>query len=81
MVQMNVRDLELDPIVFEPLPTLVNTEYHSNRNDQSPRLSRGNLNLNNSFPKAFKPTPSYDSNIYAHDWFGKLVDYAIRVLS
>lgn len=56
--QLDVRALELEQIVFEPLPGVSNltpqgVNVHSKDNDQQ------------------KIIPPY-STVYAHDWFGKI---------
>ena len=61
--EIDVRALELDPIVFEPLPTL---------NDLTPR--HGDYAPSNSSmgrAGAIVPFTSDESSLFAHDWFGK----------
>lgn len=65
--QIDVRALELDPIVFEPLPTVrdltpLNSKLQHDRGQSTHR--------NPVIP--IVPFNSNDASVYAHDWFGKL---------
>lgn len=62
LAEMDVRALELDPIVFEPLPTL---------SDLTPRRREGDeQQRNGKYLGAIVPFSSPESHIYAADWFG-----------
>lgn len=65
--QIDVRALELDPIVFEPLPTVrdltpLNNKVQHDRGQPAHR--------NPVIP--IVPFNSNDATVYAHDWFGEL---------
>lgn len=67
--QIDVRALELDPIVFEPLPTVHDLTPLSTKVQHE----RGQLhNRNAAIP--IVPFSADDSAIYAHDWFGNAPD-------
>lgn len=83
--QIDVRALELDPVVFEPLPTIHDLSplsiTHSNSNAVGP-AGRGGGGDGRAFheePLAVKNTPflvpfaTEESELFAHDWFGKLI--------
>lgn len=61
MVQIDVRDLELDPIVFEPLPTLTPLQLKIGETASHAVAESSNI----------APYSANESSIYAHDWFGK----------
>jgi len=59
--EIDVRALELDPIVFEPLPTL--TDLTPRHVDDFP------INMSMGRAGAIVPFTSDESSVYAHDWF------------
>ncbi|ODN06097.1 Serine/threonine-protein kinase LMTK1 [Orchesella cincta] len=62
--QIDVRALEMDPIVFEPLPTVHDLTPISGKLQSD----RGQPNHRNAgIP--IVPFSTDDSNVYAHDWF------------
>lgn len=72
--QIDVRALELDPIVFEPLPTVHDLTPISSKIPADHR--------SHSLPNSHHRTPiipivpfsADDSTVYAHDWFGMIPD-------
>jgi len=63
--EMDVRTLELDPIVFEPLPTLSDLTPRRRDEEEHPQQ-----HLNGKHLGAIVPFSSPESHVYAHDWFG-----------
>jgi hypothetical protein len=100
--QIDVRALELDPVVFEPLPsihdlsplaTAVNLGCGGSGGPSSSRghgggdssgshhhqasnsyFQQNNHHVGGGLPNAV-PFSTKDTQIYAHDWFGKLFNF------
>lgn len=67
--QIDVRALELDPIVFEPLPTVHDLTPLPNKTHHGDL--RGGHSGKTVIP--IVPFSTDDSAVYAHDWFGRLI--------
>ena len=82
---IDVRALEMDPIVFEPLPPLHDLTPVSNSFYNSlPRLDGSSgvrhprhLNIDSQSSQFVSPlsavVPTDEASVYAHDWFGTTV--------
>jgi len=75
--QIDVRALELDPVVFEPLPTIHDLTPLSNQSNNNTPAGQGSMGDGSRKSQSQKNLPSVipfasdESDLYARDWFGK----------